>query len=232
MKSINFTTALFVILGIGLGILNSSCKVFQNSEKIAKDKIAGEEDVKSLYDALENGGEIVLKKMIYYLETPIKIFNKNNLTLDGSGSTFIMKNKSEDVIFIENSTDITLKNFKATHVEPEGPIGCTGSVIQVYGNENIIIENCELNGSGIIGIVSYNTKNLKIIKNHIYNNSKYGILYQGDTTIEIVNNKFEDNGDNGNDHVVKALDAGLSKVEKIEMGTNEKGLKMSNNTFK
>ncbi|MEZ4686386.1 MAG: right-handed parallel beta-helix repeat-containing protein [Bacteroidia bacterium] len=163
---------------------------------------------------------------------PVRISNQNNLTLDGAGSTFIMKAYAADVVFIESSSNITLKNFKATHIEPEGPIGCTGSVIQVYGNENVTIENCQLNGSGIIGVVAYDTKNLKISGNHIYNNSKYGILYQGDGTLEIVNNTFENNGERGDDHVGKALDPGLGRVEKIGMGTNEEGLKMSKNTIK
>lgn len=232
MKSINFLNTLIVILGFGfgLGILSYSCKA--PTVALNATEVAGEADLRSLYDALENGGSIVLKKMIYNLDTPLKVIGKNNLTLDGAGSTFVMKDKNADVVFIEGSTNVILKNFKATHVEPEGPIGCTGSVIQVYGGANISIQNCALNGSGIIGVVSYNTKNLKITENYIYNNSQYGILYQGDTNLEIMNNTFENNGSKGNDHVAKALDPMLSQIQKKAPGTSEEGLKMAKNTFK
>jgi hypothetical protein len=165
------------------------------------------------------------------LDRPLVISNKSNLTLDGNGSTFIMNNKSEDVLTVRSSDNVTLKNFKATHIDPDGPIGCTGSVIQVDNNTNVLIEKCQLNGSGIIGVVSYNTQNLKVIDNYIYNNSEYGVLFDENTTIEIKDNKFEDNGKNGNDHVAQALNIYLSEVKKIEKGMNLEGLKMSNNIF-
>ena len=185
-----------------------------------------------MFDGLKTGENTKLKKLVYYLDRPLMISNKNDFTLDGNGCTFIMRDKSEDVLVVENSKNITLKNFKATHIEPNGPIGCTGSVIQVRENENVLIEKCALNGSGIIGVTSYNTKNLSVVENYIYNNSEYGILYDLETSIEIKGNKFEDNGTSGNDHVVKALNGSLSEVEPIKKGMNQEGLKMSNNIFK
>jgi hypothetical protein len=237
MKSIKFATILITIFVTGISLLTQSCKTTQlnkNTEGsiFAKDKIAGEEELKFLYNGLKTGENIKLKKLMYYLDRPLMISNKNNFTLDGNGCTFIMKDKSEDVMIVENSKNITLTNFKATHIEPDGPIGCTGSVIQVRDNEKVLIEKCALNGSGIIGVTSYNTKNLSVVGNYIYNNSEYGILFDLETTIEIKNNNFEDNGTNGNDHVVKALNAFLSEVEPIKKDVDKEGLKMSNNIFK
>ena len=116
-------------------------------------------------------------------------------------------------------------------IEPEGPIGCTGSVIQVRNNESILIEKCALNGSGIIGVTSYETKDLRVVGNYIYNNSEYGILFDLETSVEIKGNKFEDNGKSGNDHVVKALNPYLSEVEQIKKDMNKEGLRMSKNIF-
>ena len=141
-----------------------------------------------------------------------------------------MKNKSEDVVFISDSRNITLKNLKATHIEHDGPLGCTGSAIQVYDNNDILIEKCALNGSGIIGVVAYETRNLKIVDNYIYNNSRYGVLYTN-TSVEINNNKFEDNGPNGNDHVAEGLNGGLSEIVPIEGNVNKRDIQMSGNTF-
>jgi len=237
MKSSKFTTALIIFFGIGLCFSNQSCKsskLTQSTEKatLGNEAVATASDVEALYKGLETGGVLKLKKLVYNLDRPLTVTGQNNLVLDGNGCTFIMQNKSEDVLTIRNSNNVILKNFKATHIEPDGPIGCTGSVIQLDGNNNVLIERCQLNGSGIIGVVSYNNNNLRVIDNYIYNNSKYGILFDGATSIEIKNNKFEDNGENGNDHVAKALNDFLSEVEKIEKSTNREGLKMSNNTFK
>jgi hypothetical protein len=237
MKSIKFATVLMAILVTGVSIVTQSCKATQLNNKtkesnFAVDKIAGDAELDFLYNGLKTGENIKLKKLVYYLDRPLMISGKNDFTLNGNGCTFIMKDKSEDVMVVENSKNITLTNFKATHIEPVGPIGCTGSVIQVRDNENVLIEKCALNGSGVIGVTSYNTKNLRIVDNYIYNNSEYGILFDLETSIEIKSNNFEDNGANGNNHVVKALNDFLSEVEQIKKDINKEGLKMSNNIFK
>lgn len=220
--------AIKIVLGISFILLIQAC----TGTKSAVTETATQADIQELFDNLNSNTTLNLKNKIYYLDKPIVISDKSNFVLNGNGCKLIMKDKQEDVIYVRSSNNITLKNFKATHIEPEGPIGCTGSVIQVYNNQNINIENCELNGSGIIGVVAYNTKNLNVANNYIYNNSKYGVLYDTECSVELTGNKFEDNGDDGNYHVGMALDGGLSQVEKIEGNKNQDGLKMSNNTFK
>ena len=225
-------TKLLALALLSSGLLLFSCKTTKLNTTKSAQKVAGQEELASLFKGLSNGGVVKLKNLIYHLDRPLRISSRTDFTLDGNGCTFIMDNKSEDVIIVEGSNNITLKNFKATHIDPEGPIGCTGSVIQVSGNNGVLIEKCELNGSGVIGVMSYNTKNLRVVDNYIYNNSEYGILYDKGTSLEIKDNKFEDNGKNGNDHVAKALNDFLSEVEKIEKDMNKEGLKMSGNRFK
>jgi hypothetical protein len=236
MRTIKLTSLLIIFFAIGMSVFIQSCtptKTVQSTAvDAAKDKIATQADIDLLYQKLRGGESIKLEKKIYYLEETIVISGKNTFTFDGNGSTFIMKNKGADVVYVVNSENTSLRNFKATHIEPEGPIGCTGSVVQVSNSNNILIEKCELNGSGIIGVVAYNSKKLRVLDNYIYNNSNYGVLYDTETSIEIKGNRFEDNGDSGNNHVGNALDAGLSEIEKIEKGTNKEGLKMSNNIYK
>ncbi len=234
MKSIKLAILFITILVTGFSLLTQSCGSVQsiNKSDFANDKIADEKEIDLLYNGLKTGENLKLKNLVYYLDRPLMISSKNDFTLDGNGCTFIMRDKNEDVMIIENSKNIILKNFKATHIEPEGPIGCTGSVIQVRNNENVLIEKCALNGSGIIGVTSYDTKDLRVVGNYIYNNSDYGILFDLRTSIEIKGNKFEDNGKSGNDHVVKALNDFLSEVEQIKKDMNDEGLKMSNNIFK
>ena len=237
MKPNKFLTTLTLLLGITLSLSFQSCsttKSSQNKGTTGKQsaKVANDSEVASLYEQIEQGGEIKLPKRTYYLDRPLVIMNQNDLVLDGNSSIFIMKDKNEDVMTIRSSTNITLKNFKATHIEPEGPIGCTGSVIQLDGNNAIMIKNCQLNGSGIIGVVAYNTTKLAVQDCYIYNNSQYGILFDENTSLEIKGNQFEYNGQGGKNHVGKALNAYLSEVEAIGEDVNRAGLKMSGNTFK
>ncbi len=195
-------------------------------------KAATAEQVALLISNLASNSSTELgKDLIYYLDEPLTILNLENFTLDGNGSTIIQRKSDADVILVEGGNNIVLKNFKATHTEPSGPIGCTGSVIQVYNSSNLLIENCQLNGSGIIGVVAYNAANLNVSNCYIYNNSQYGILFDDKTDIVVASNRFEDNGDTGSAHVGRALDAFLREVEMISADENKEGLQMSGNRY-
>ena len=177
---------------------------------------------------IDSGSSIQLKKGTYKLSSPIRITKKSNITIDGNGATLIMQNMADDVLFIDNSNNIKLINFKATHIEPEGPVGCTGNVIHIENGSGITIEDCDINGSGIVGIAAYGTKDLRIVNNYIHENSQYGIIYQG-PQIEIKGNKFQDNR-NGNIYFsYQSLTWPPNQL--INSNQNSKGLTMSSNTF-
>ena len=177
---------------------------------------------------IDSGSSIQLKKGTYKLSSPISIIRKSNISIDGNGATLIMQNMADDVLFIDNSNNIKLINFKATHIEPEGPVGCTGNVIHIENGSGITIEDCDLNGSGIVGIAAYGTKDLRIINNYIHENSQYGIIYQG-PQIEIKGNRFQDNG-NGNIYFsYQSITWPPNRL--INSNQNSKGLTMSSNTF-
>ena len=188
MKANKLTFLSSLALIFLMGLLNQSCNSTKGLSNAVVTKVATADEVNALYQSIRTSNNVQLPPRIYNLDTPIMISGKSDFTLDGNGSTFIMERKSEDVLIVENCTNITLKNFKATHVEPDGPIGCTGSVVQVRYNDGVTVQGCQLNGSGIIGIVSYTTKNLKVINNYIYNNSEYGVLYSTDSTLELNGN--------------------------------------------
>ena len=194
---------------------------------------ANEQQMDALFAGLDAGGPITLEPLTYYLDNTIVIRESEfPFSLDGNGCAFVMRNKDANVFQILGANKVALRNFKATHIEPNGPIGCLGSVISVEEAASVLIENCELNGSGIIGVVAYDTENLRIINNYIYNNSNYGVLYDTLTTLEIIDNRFEDNGEDGTAHVGAAQNATLSRVIRIDGDQNQEGLKMAGNTYK
>ncbi|RME98791.1 MAG: right-handed parallel beta-helix repeat-containing protein [Bacteroidetes bacterium] len=192
---------------------------------------ASEDEVNALFASLQSGEIVTLEPKRYYLDAPIELDGVDDFVLDGNGAVLILRNKDEDVLRVSSSTNVILKNFKATHVEPEGPLGCRGSVINVFYSSDIMVENCRLNGSGLIGIAAFNVKNLRATHNYIYNNSQYGILFDTDTSIDLSYNRFEDNGASGTMHLAKALDPGLTEIDQITKDQVAEGLKMSRNRF-
>ena len=203
------------------GLILLSCNTAEKSIKI--------KNIEEIcLNKIDSESSIQLKKGTYKLSSPISIIRKSNISIDGNGATLIMQNMADDVLFIDNSNNIKLINFKATHIEPEGPVGCTGNVIHIENGSGITIEDCDLNGSGIVGIAAYGTKDLRIINNYIHENSQYGIIYQG-PQIEIKGNRFQDNG-NGNIYFsYQSITWPPNRL--INSNQNSKGLTMSSNTF-
>lgn len=225
------TAPQYLLLALFCYLIIPSCGRY-TATNTSTNKVATPEQVAQLTNSLSSNTTFNLRpNLIYYLDETLVIQNLDAYTLNGNGSTIIQRNSNADVIRVEGGSQVVLKNFKATHTEPSGPIGCTGSVIQVYNSRNMTIDNCQLNGSGIIGVVAYDATMLNVTNCYIYNNSQYGILYEGSTSIGITNNRFDDNGDTGNAHVAKALDPGLSQVEMIAGDENKAGLTMSGNTY-
>ena len=185
-------------------------------------------------NALTSGASVKLKTGDYLLEQTVLLNGKQNITIDGNGSTLTVNSLSDHVIQVSNCSNIRLINFKATHIEPSGPVGCTGNVLLLENSSDVLVEGCDLNGSGIVGIAAYNVDNLRVLNNHIHENSEYSIIYQGPSLL-LEGNIFEENG---NSNVIYfsyvAKDGMLSwpPDEQIATDTQGEGLVMRNNTFK
>ena len=185
-------------------------------------------------NALRSGASVKLKTGDYLLEETVLLNGKQDITIDGNGSTLTVNSLSDHVIHVANCTNIRLINFKATHIEPSGPVGCTGNVLLLENSSDILVEGCDLNGSGIVGIAAYNVDNLRVLNNHIHENSEYSIIFQGPSLL-LSNNVFENNG-NSNviyfSHIEKDGMTSWPPDEQIATDTQLQGLVMRNNIFK
>jgi hypothetical protein len=95
------------------------------------------------------------------------------------------------------------------------------------GRDNTIY-NCDLNGSGIIGIAAFNTTNLLVENCLLHQNSSYGIVSQA-STIKIMNNTFQANG-KGHIAFSETID-NWPPENMIKTNKNMKGLEMEGNIF-
>ncbi len=225
----------YIALFLGtLAILTTGCisknRIFQYPEIHANTP-------EDLEKALENGGSnivITLQKGLYNLAHPIVIEGMSNLVINGNGAELKLAALQDHVMVIKDCHNIKITDLKAHHTKPEGPVGCTGNVIMIEGGSDIEIRNCILNGSGLVGIAAYNTKNLKVVGCRIVENSRYPIIYQG-PELTLKGNIFEDNG-NGNKIAFSLVRPGESPSwppdQSIGANLNQPGLVMKENIFK
>lgn len=209
-------------------LFSYSCGSIQDGSRLLSS-----DDLATALNAIQSGNTFKLKPGEYLLEQEVHIIGKENITIDGNGATLVMNSLQSDVLFLEDCKNVRLVNFKATHIEASGPTGCAGNVIHVENSSDVTIENCDLNGSGIVGIAAYNTDNLVARNNHIHKNSEYAIIYQGPSLI-LESNRFENNG-NGNviyfSYVPKDGPSSWPPEHSVRGDTQRTGLQMSRNTF-
>ena len=192
---------------------------------------ANANEIAALYKGIKSGTTLELKELFYHLTEPIDIRDMKDFTLEGNGASIIMRDPIANVVMIDASSNINIKFLRATHEDPEGHTGCTGNVIRVENCKKVSIENCSLNGSGIVGVVGYSTSDLRVEDCYIHENTKYGVLFDDATTIHIKSNTFENNGADGEAHVAKDPDGSASKIELIKGDVSEGNLKMTYNYY-
>ncbi len=190
-----------------------------------------------LFEAIANatdGTTIKLEAKTYKIDEAIVIDGIDALTIDGGGATIILNSTEENVFTITNSVNFTLKNIKAKHTDPSGPLGCLGNVVFIDNCPGATFKNCDLNGSGIVGIAAYNCDALQVLNCYIHKNSQYGIIYQGSDLL-VKKTTFENNG---NDNVIyySYVDpgkyGGWPPEEKIKENVTRQHLVLKKNIFK
>jgi hypothetical protein len=94
-----------------------------------------------------------------------------DLTITGKMQTdIIVDNTLDDVWHMENCKFITLNNLNFYHVVPTDSY-CEGEVLIMNNCTQVHLNNCQFNGSGMIGIRAENISNLIIDNSKIFNNS-------------------------------------------------------------
>lgn len=122
------------------------------------------EDIKAKIDAAEDGETIKFKAGTYW--GTVFIHERRNLTLDFSNVKLLTK-KDETIFFMDHCSGIKIKGLTLYH--DVGQVGCFTNCFDVDHSQNISFEDCDINGSGFIGVcvnqcTSVSIKNCKIHK--------------------------------------------------------------------
>ena len=164
-------------------------------------------DLQSAIDAVqeERGAAFIkIREGEYVSDKEIDV-DKNDLTIEGLGKVKIQCTSMDANVFWTEAYNLTFRNLQASHIKPEPYASCVGNVFTLDIGDNILIENCEINGCGRVGVY-FNGGNQKttLIDNWIHSNTLAAIIdgegahmYEeqpGHPYITFKNNKIEDNG--------------------------------------
>jgi len=169
-----------------------SCSLFSATLKVGK-----KEKYKNIPDALyalKDGDTLIIQTGEYRSDQAIiNMKNKKNIKIIGQGRVdFIEESRYPYVIYLENCEGVTLKNLHARHAySPHG--SCEAGVLFIRNCKNMHIEQCELNGSGIVGIELIDSENVKIISNFIHNNSSTGLSISNSKKVVVQRNRITKN---------------------------------------
>ena len=120
---------------------------------------------------------IMLEDTIHYDDEAIWIDGKSLVIEGGTNTHLYCTDSTENVMWISGSVNVTLKNVHMMHTRGAVSIAsrnCSGRVLAFDTTRDIVIDNCDLNGSGIAGLHdNINNKNI-LIKNTIIHNCSVG----------------------------------------------------------
>lgn len=167
----------------------------EEDAKVRRITPAEQAELRAIINSAQSGDIIRLQEGIYNYKNAVSIANKENLTLEGEGEVWIIvENIKEDVIKIENSKRVFLKNIKARHQAPLATFNCEGAVVKIENSSQIWVTDCELNGSGAVGV--YLDKGEDVIVNHCYihHNTLAAFMLQDAKWVAIHDNTITENG--------------------------------------
>jgi len=180
------------------------------------------ETLQQAIKAAPDGSTITILEGEYYSSRTIDVKLKYNLTIKGEGKVSLLGTDMEsDVIHVQNSKNIVFDNLTVKHTNPPTDTRCYGNVFSLWGSKEVTIKNSDINGSGVVGVMSYEQDGLTLENNIFHRNQYAGVdLYTPKGVSRLINNTFDDNG-------VHVEYRGRSITENV----NERRLEMSGNHF-
>lgn len=128
---------------------------------------------KSLNEAVaqaKDGDSIIVYPGKYVNSDEIWL-DKNHIKIVGIGKPQILcDDMTKNVIWIL-SEHVWIKNLKLSHIKPSFYANCVGNVIALDNARNVIIEDCDINGCGRIGVYTFSAFNILLKNNWIHDNS-------------------------------------------------------------
>ena len=145
------------------------------------------------FQRLQSGDRVVFERGTYRLESGLELTDLTDVTLESRGQVTLLVNDLDDsVLEINNCRNVTVKGLRAAHREPGKEYQCEGPVIEVRKSKQVLIAENRLNGCGAAGVHAYQSQDVVVLDNRIFNNT-YAAIWVTDSQVFVHRNKIHDN---------------------------------------
>jgi hypothetical protein len=170
-KAFSMKTILFPLI-LAAGLSFSATLVVGEGEMYSTPQMA--------IDAVTDGDTILIRAGTYESDASIELWGHSDVCILGEeGSKLVCTGSIENVLWIINSDRITVSGLHATHMMPSEDERCYGNVFGLDGCDEILIENCDINGCGAIGVYACLMGELILRNNFIHDNTIWAIQFEG-----------------------------------------------------
>lgn len=153
-------------------------------------------DLQSLIDRTPDGGTLTIAPGTYVLDASLIISGKNGFRIEGKGQVKILcSDVWQDVLKIEESQSVRIGGIYFSHEKPLKEYQCNGGVIDIRDSQKILVEDCELEGSGTIGVAARNVNDLTVDHCYIHDNT-FNAFYIQDCDEVLLTSNFVQNNAN------------------------------------
>ena len=181
MKSFNLKKTFGTIIWLILLLLGSH-------ELIAQNKL------QEMIDKTSDGGIVTIPEGKYVIDEPLRIEGRNGLTIRGKRECkILLTDVWKDVLMVINSNSIKIEGLYLSHLKPLKEYQCNGGVILLNNTKQVLIYNCELEGSGTIGVRGTTIKNLEVSHCYIHDNTFNAFYFNEADEVLIQNCVIENN---------------------------------------
>jgi hypothetical protein len=129
-------------------------------------------DLQAQIDAAKDGAVVRIPRGRYVLDKGLVVKGRKKLTLKGDGrAQVLVKDVNSFVLQVRDSESIRVENLHLRHLKPLKEYACHGDVIEVRNARKVVIDNCDLDGCGAVGVAAWNSSELTVRHCHIRRNS-------------------------------------------------------------
>lgn len=187
--------------------------------------------VSQVFQTERNNIHVIIDEGVYVNEEELYV-SGYNIIIEGNGLVELQCKKLYNNVMWVSGKGIIIRNLHLTHFKP-GTIehqNCSGRVIGLEGASEVLIENCDINGCGLVGVHdNLNNSRVHIKNNYIHYNSlaPFGNI-DGDLWMEEIvdhavfsfeNNRIENNGPGRIAEYQDTLDfSNFSEEQALEIG--------------
>jgi hypothetical protein len=159
---------------------------------------------------LQSGQTLQIPEGRYEIMQRMELKGLERVEIIGKGQVdILLRDPENEVVLIIESRQIRLTNLHLQHYIPDEYQICTGGVVNLVQTQDVTIDQCDLNGCGVVGVSGWGNTGITLKNNHIHHNTFAAVnlmapetgeqilLYNGEEPlpgIVMENNRIQDNG--------------------------------------